>query len=56
MKTRHKIFLWLGFIVYGLALFAVLTFYRLPADKILSKAVETATGSGLGDRQTNPEW
>ena len=44
MKTRHKIFLWLGFIVYGLALFAVLTFYRLPADKILSKAVETATG------------
>ena len=44
MKKRHKIILWLGFIVYGLVLFALLTFYRLPAEKILTKAVESATG------------
>ena len=44
MRKRHKIILWVGFIVYGLILFALLTFYRLPADRILSKAVESATG------------
>jgi type II secretion system protein N len=43
MSQRHKIMLWTGIVVYGLVLFAVLTFYRLPADKILSKALETAT-------------
>jgi len=43
MKTSHKIILFLGFIVYGLVLFTILSFYRLPADKVLSKAVETAT-------------
>jgi len=35
--------LYVGFIVYGLALFSVLTFYRLPADKILSGTVESMT-------------
>jgi|GEM_PF-3815825 len=44
MRKRQTVLLWLGFIVYGVVLFAVLTFYRLPADKILSKAVEKATG------------
>ena len=40
MKTRTRVILWLGLIVYALGLFAALTFYRLPADRILSKAVE----------------
>jgi type II secretion system protein N len=43
MKRSQKIILWLGLITYGLVLFAVLTFYRLPADKILSKAIDAAT-------------
>ena len=40
MKTRTRVILWLALIVYGLGLFAALTFYRLPADRILSRAVE----------------
>jgi type II secretion system protein N len=43
MKKSQKIILWMGLITYGLVLFAVLTFYRLPADKILSKAIDAAT-------------
>lgn len=41
--TRKRIAIWVGFLVYGLVLFALFTFYRLPADRILSHAVETAT-------------
>jgi len=44
MTKGQKITLWLGLLVYGLALFAVLTFYRLPADRLLTKAVDAATG------------
>jgi type II secretion system protein N len=44
MTKGQKITLWLGFLGYGLALFAVLTFYRLPADRLLTKAVAAATG------------
>jgi type II secretion system protein N len=43
MKRRTKIFLWLGFLLYGLALFCLFSFYRLPADKILAKILETVT-------------
>jgi len=43
MKTSTRIILWVGIIVYGLALFFALTFYRLPADKILSRTVERVT-------------
>jgi type II secretion system protein N len=43
MKTSHKIMLWLGFILYGMVLFALLTLYRMPADKLLSKALETVS-------------
>jgi type II secretion system protein N len=43
MKRSTKIILWAGFLLYGLALFSVLTLYRLPADKILAKVLETVT-------------
>jgi type II secretion system protein N len=43
MKKHQKFIIWLGFIVYGLVLFAVLTYYRLPADRILSKVIENTT-------------
>jgi type II secretion system protein N len=43
MKRRNQIILWIGFVLYGLALFSVFTFYRLPADKILAKVLETMT-------------
>ena len=39
-ENANQVILWLGLIVYGLGLFAALTFYRLPADRILSRAVE----------------
>jgi type II secretion system protein N len=40
MKTSTRIILWVGIIVYGLALFFALTFYRLPAERILTETVE----------------
>ena len=43
MKRSTKIILWTGFLLYGLALFSVLTLYRLPADKILAKVLEAVT-------------
>jgi type II secretion system protein N len=43
MRTRTKILLCFGLIVYGLVLFSALTFYRLPADKILTRTVEKVT-------------
>jgi type II secretion system protein N len=43
MRTDRRIVSWLVFIVYGFVLFAVLTYSRLPADKILSKVIETVT-------------
>lgn len=43
MNRRTKIVLWVGFVIYGLALFSALTFCRLPADRILSRFVETMT-------------
>lgn len=59
MRKRQTVMLWVGFIVYGLVLFAVLTFYRLPADKILSKAVEKATGGKVSvsaERMSSSLW
>ena len=47
MKTSSRIILWVGLVVYGLALFSALTFYRLPADKILSGIVERMTGGDV---------
>ncbi len=43
MKRSNRIILWVGFFLYGLALFSLFTFYRLPADKILERVVETVT-------------
>lgn len=47
MKTRTRIILWAGLLVYGLGLFSALTFYRLPADKILSRAIEEISGGKM---------
>jgi type II secretion system protein N len=43
MKTRTKIILWGGLFIYGLFLLLALTFYRLPADEILSAAIDRMT-------------
>jgi type II secretion system protein N len=43
MKGQSKILLWAGFFLYGLAVFSLLTFYRLPADEILAKVVEAVS-------------
>lgn len=43
MKISTKIILLIGLIVYGLVLFLALTFYRLPADKILSGTLDRMT-------------
>jgi type II secretion system protein N len=43
MKTGAKITFSVGLFVYGLFLFSALTFYRLPADEILSAAINRAT-------------
>jgi type II secretion system protein N len=43
MKTHTKIILWVGLFVYGLLLFLALTFYRLPADEILSGVLNRMT-------------
>lgn len=43
MNRGTKIILWVGFIAYGLALFSALTFYRLPADRVLSRLADRMT-------------
>jgi type II secretion system protein N len=43
MTPARKIFFWTGLVVYGLLLFLLLTLYRLPADKVLGKALTLLT-------------
>ena len=39
MTRRSKTLIWVGLGIYGLLLFLLFTLYRLPADKILGKAL-----------------
>jgi len=39
MTRRSKTLIWIGLGIYGLLLFLLLTLYRLPADKMLGKAL-----------------
>jgi type II secretion system protein N len=43
MTPLKKIFFWTGLGIYGLLLFLLLTLYRLPADKVLGKALTLFT-------------
>jgi type II secretion system protein N len=45
MTRRTKTLFWTGLGIYGLLLFLLLTLYRLPADKILGKALTLFTGT-----------
>jgi len=43
MNRLKNIFFWIGLGIYGLLLFLLLTFYRLPVDKMLGKALTLYT-------------
>ena len=43
MTPSRKILFWTGLAIYGLLLFLLLTLYRLPADKVLGKALTLFT-------------
>ena len=43
MTRRTKTLFWTGLGIYGLLLFLLLTLYRLPADKMLGKALTLFT-------------
>jgi type II secretion system protein N len=45
MNRVKKTFFWTGLLIYGLLLFLLLTIYRLPADKVLGKALTLFTGT-----------
>jgi type II secretion system protein N len=45
MTRRTKILFWTGLGIYGLLLFLLLTLLRLPADKMLGKAITLLTGT-----------
>jgi len=43
MNRLKNIFFWIGLGIYGLLLFLLLTFYRLPVEKMLGKALTLYT-------------
>lgn len=47
MNKRSKTILWVGFFLYGLALFLLLSFYRLPVDRILSGFVKNMSSGKI---------
>jgi type II secretion system protein N len=47
MKLRSVIFGWAGLAAYSVILFLLMTFYRLPVDKIIAASVERLTASRL---------
>lgn len=47
MRLGKKIFFWLGLAVYTVILFFFMTFYRLPADKLIAATLENLTEGRL---------